>query len=278
MIENNVVLKVENLNFSYRINNDDLAIKDVSFSIKKGEYVALVGHNGSGKSTIAKILMGLLVADENSKITIFDMELNDENLYKIRKDLGIIFQNPDNQFIGSTVQEDIAFGLENNCVPNSKMQDIIDDYAKKVGMEKYLDKSPSLLSGGQKQRVSIAGVLARNPKIFIMDEATSMLDPKGKQEILNLIYSLKRANSELTVISITHDIQEAYQANHVIVLDDGKKVLDGSPKEVFKNRDLLLKYRLDIPFYLELDTQLALRGIDVKGASCLEELVDRLCK
>lgn len=271
-----VVLEVKNLEFSYPSCKEKV-INDVSFQIYKGDYTCLIGHNGSGKSTIARLIMGLLEANKGDVI-IFNEKLTVDNLYLLRSKLGIVFQNPDNQFIASSVKDDIAFGLENDCVDESKMNDIVIEYAKKVNMFDFLDKSPSLLSGGQKQRVAIAGVLARHPSILIMDEATSMLDPKGKEEILTFIHQLKKEDKDLTVISITHDISEAYNSDHVIVLDNGKKVLDDTPSKVFSNSSLLKEYKLDIPFYLELDEQLKIRGIDVKNASNIDQLVEVLCK
>ncbi len=271
-----VVLEVNHLEFSYP-STSLKAVKDVSFKIYKGEYTCLLGHNGSGKSTIARLIMGLLEANKGD-ILIFNEKLTEDNLYDLRKKLGIVFQNPDNQFIASSVKDDIAFGLENDCVEENKMKELVVEYAKKVNMQDYLEKSPSLLSGGQKQRVAIAGVLARNPSILIMDEATSMLDPKGKEEILYFIKQLKKENEDLTVISITHDIQEAYSSDHVIVLNDGQKVLDDVPSVVFKDSKLLKQYQLDIPFFMELDEKLNELGIDVKGASSTEELIKILCK
>lgn len=275
MISNDVVLEVKDLSFSYV--KDENVLKNISFKITKGEYCCLIGHNGSGKSTVSKLIMGLLEANKG-EIFIFKQKLTENNLYDLRRNLGIIFQNPDNQFIASSVKEDIAFGLENDQVSEDKMDSIVKEYAYKVGMSEFLDKTPTMLSGGQKQRVAIAGVLARHPKIFIMDEATSMLDPKGKSEILSLIHKLKKEDEQLTVISITHDIQEAYNSDHVIVLDKGSKVLDGTPKEVFSYREKLLEYKLDIPFFLEIDDTLKKYNIDVKDAKNLEELVENLCK
>ena len=182
-MSNKSAVRLEHLSYSYKnddnINEEDLTINDVNFDIYEGEYVALIGHNGSGKSTLAKLIIGLYV-QLKGQIYIFDQEMNDDNVYELRRNLGIIFQNPDNQFIGSTVRDDIAFGLENDCIDTDTMKVLVDEFAEKVGMKEYLDKEPSNLSGGQKQRVAIAGALARKPKILIMDEATAMLDPKGR--------------------------------------------------------------------------------------------------
>ena len=196
------LIEVKNLDFSY--NETKKVIKNISFDIKKGDYVTIIGHNGSGKSTLARLLIGLLEAKGGS-INIDGLELNEENVYKIREKIGIVFQNPDNQFIGSTVRDDIAFGLENHMVPQGDMDDIINKYAKEVGLEEFLDKEPTALSGGQKQRVAIAGVLAMNPDIIIFDEATSMLDPRGKKDIKDIMRKL-HGDGSFTIISITHDI------------------------------------------------------------------------
>ncbi len=274
-MENNIAIEVKNLSFEYSPTQQ--VLNDISFKVKQGEYCCLIGHNGSGKSTLAKLIIGLLIQSKG-EIYIFNEELTDSSLYSIRKKLGIIFQNPDNQFVGTTVKEDIAFGLENDCVPENLMQGIIDKYAKEVDMYNYLDRQAANLSGGQKQRVAIAGVLARKPSIFIMDEATSMLDPKGKREILNLIHKLKKEEPKLTIISITHDVEEAYNSDHVIVLEKGKVVLDDKPNVVFNNRDQLEKLKLEIPFFLRLDDELKKLGIDVSGAKNFDELKENLCK
>ena len=197
-------LEVKNLSFSY--DESTHAVRHVSFAIEKGSYTTIIGHNGSGKSTIAKLLIGLLEKDEG-EILIDDLPLNEENLMEIRSRVGIVFQNPDNQFIGSTVRDDIAFGLENHCVEQSKMDAIITEFAEKVNMSEYLESEPTRLSGGQKQRVAIAGVLAMAPEMIIFDESTSMLDPQGKDEINRVIRQLHE-ETQLTIISITHDIEE----------------------------------------------------------------------
>lgn len=280
-MNNKSAVRLENISYSYRnddnLTEEDLTIKDVSFNINEGEYVALIGHNGSGKSTLAKLIIGLYVQLKGS-IYIFDQEMKDENVYELRKNLGIIFQNPDNQFIGSTVRDDIAFGLENDCVKTEDMKVLVDEFAEKVGMKEYLDKEPSNLSGGQKQRVAIAGALARKPKILIMDEATAMLDPKGRRDIRSLIKKMKDENPDLTIISITHDIDEAYQADKVIVLNKGRVFLSGTPQEVFEQSDKLLSIKLDIPFFQKLDKELEKEGIDVNGVRTLEGLVQKLCQ
>lgn len=280
-MSNKSAVRLEHLSYSYKnddnINEEDLTINDVNFDIYEGEYVALIGHNGSGKSTLAKLIIGLYV-QLKGQIYIFDQEMNDDNVYELRRNLGIIFQNPDNQFIGSTVRDDIAFGLENDCIDTDTMKVLVDEFAEKVGMKEYLDKEPSNLSGGQKQRVAIAGALARKSKILIMDEATAMLDPKGRRDIRNLIKKMKDENPGLTIISITHDIDEAYQADKVIVLNKGKVFLSGTPEEVFEQSDKLLSIKLDIPFFHKLNKELKKEGINIDGVGTLEGLVQKLCR
>lgn len=268
-------LKVKNLSFSYSKNDNN--IKDISFDIEIGKYVSIVGHNGSGKSTLAKLLIGLLTP-KAGEISIFDMPLNKENIIKIRHRTGIVFQNPDNQFVGASVEDDIAFGLENRCIDPKKMKDIILEFASIVGMEKYLDKEPSNLSGGQKQRVAIAGVLALNPDLLILDEATSMLDPKGRKEIRQLILKMKKENPNLTIISITHDVEEAYLSDEVIVLSDGKIILKDKPETVFQNKELIINSKLSLPFIISLKDELFKRGIDINDKQDLESVVDALCQ
>ena len=265
-------VKVNNLSYSYDGEHD--AVSNVSFNIEKGSYTTIIGHNGSGKSTIAKLLVGLL-EKKNGTIMIEDLELNQDNLIKIRNKIGIVFQNPANQFIGSTVRDDIAFGLENHCVEQKDMDPIINEYAAKVNMTDFLDSEPTHLSGGQKQRVAIAGVLAMHPDIIIFDESTSMLDPQGKDEIKKFIYHLHE-NKELTIISITHDIEEVSSSDHVIVMNDGKVVMDGKPDDVLYRTDELVKIQLDVPFALKLQSALAKKGINVGKCLDLESLVDEI--
>ena len=235
------IIKVENLCFEYEPGLQ--TISNISFQIHKGEYVAILGHNGSGKSTIAKLLIGLL-EKKSGEIYIGDYQLNLENLYKIREKVGIIFQNPDNQFIGATVRDDIAFGLENICVPREQMDELINRYSKVVRMENFLDHEPTKLSGGQKQRVAIAGILAMSPSIIILDEATSMLDPRGRKEINELVRELKKQNN-MTIISITHDIEEAKNADRVILLNKGEIVDCDKPQKILTNEKLLKELKYD---------------------------------
>ena len=267
-------IEVKNLTFSYDDTKD--VLKDVSFSIEEGTYTTIVGHNGSGKSTVAKLLAGLL-EKKSGEIKLGGLELNTENLNKIRSMIGIVFQNPDNQFIGSTVRDDIAFGLENHCVPQAEMDEIINVNAAKVKMTKYLDHEPTRLSGGQKQRVAIAGVLAMKPKILIFDEATSMLDPQGKDEIKKVIRQLHEESS-LTILSITHDIDEVASSDHVIAMNNGTIALSGTPHEVFRDERKLKELQLDVPFALKFKNALKRKGIETGEHITMEGLVKELCR
>ena len=268
------IIKVENLCFEYEPGLK--TIHNISFQIKKGEYVAILGHNGSGKSTIAKLLIGLL-EKKSGNIIIDHKELNLENLYKIREKIGIVFQNPDNQFIGATVRDDIAFGLENICIPREKMDELIERYSKRVRMDQFLDHEPTKLSGGQKQRVAIAGILAMSPSIIILDESTSMLDPRGRKEINELIRELKE-DKEMTIISITHDIEEAKNADRILLLNKGEIVGDDQPETLLMNEKLLLDLHLDTPFALKVSRKLKAQGIQINETLNVEELEKQLCQ
>lgn len=267
-------LEVKNLSFSY--DESTHAVRNVSFAIEKGSYTTIIGHNGSGKSTIAKLLIGLLEKD-GGEILIDDLPLNEENLMEIRSRVGIVFQNPDNQFIGSTVRDDIAFGLENHCVEQSKMDAIITEFAEKVNMTEYLESEPTRLSGGQKQRVAIAGVLAMAPEMIIFDESTSMLDPQGKDEINRVIRQL-HAQTQLTIISITHDIEEVAKSDHVLVMDQGEIKMEGTPEEILLRDKELIQLHLDIPFSIKLQQQLKKNGLTIKPEITIEGLVNQLCQ
>ena len=267
-------IEIEHLSFSY--DEQIKALDDVSFSIEEGSYTVIVGHNGSGKSTIAKLMIELMEA-QSGIIRVDGTVLKEESVYDIRDKIGIVFQNPDNQFIGATVADDIAFGLENHQVPHDQMQAIIDEFAARVNMSKYLNSEPTKLSGGQKQRVAIAGVLAMRPQILIFDESTSMLDPQGKAEINALV---KRIHEEtgITIISITHDIEEMVSSDHVIVMKAGKVVMDGTPAEVLNNEEELIKMQLDIPFSLKFVNEMKKQGIVLKREIQMEKVVDELCR
>lgn len=263
-------LEVKNLSFQY--SPEQVAIDDVSFSVEKGKFIAILGHNGSGKSTLAKLIVGLL--EKNSGQIFFnDQEITRNNIQDLQTKTALVFQNPDNQFIGVTVEDDIAFGLENKCFPHDKMQEEINLFADSVNMLDYLKKEPINLSGGQKQRVALAGALILRPEILILDEATSMLDPKGKSTVRKVIDRIHQENPDLTIISITHDVDEALLADEVFILSKGKLVKNGNPKEVFRDREALLNLKLEVPFIYRFEEKLSRYGINSK-AETLDELVE----
>lgn len=270
---NKYALEVLNLRYSY--DRDVEVLNGISFNVKAGTYVSVIGHNGSGKSTLAKLIAGILDLRKTSTIKVFGTSLTAEIYESDRPDIGIVFQNPDNQFIGATVRDDIAFGLENKRVPQQEMDPIIEEYARKVGMSEYLDKEPVNLSGGQKQRVAIAGVLAMKPRILLLDEATAMLDPKGKREIKQIILELRKEVPDLTIISITHDIEETLNSDEIIVMNEGRIVLQGPPDVIYQNHDILTNIRLDLPFIFKMRLELAKRGIDIKS-NTISALVEEL--
>lgn len=267
-------IEVEHLTFSYDGEQD--VLKDVSFQIEEGSYTTIVGHNGSGKSTIAKLLIGLMEA-KSGTITVDGIQLTEKSVYDIRDKIGIVFQNPDNQFIGATVADDIAFGLENHQVPQEQMQTIIERFAQQVNMSKYLNSEPTKLSGGQKQRVAIASVLAIAPQILIFDESTSMLDPQGKAEINGLIRQIHQA-SGMTIVSITHDIEEMANSDHVIVMSEGQVVMDGTPEMILKREQELVELQLDVPFTLKFIREMEQNGISLKDEIKMEKVVEDLCR
>lgn len=272
------MIKVENVTYRYGYvedeeYNDRPVLNNLSLHIPKGKHTCILGHNGSGKSTLAKLLIGLDFP-QSGKIIVDGIEVKEGNLAEIRSKIGIVFQNPDNQFIGSTVQDDIAFGLENLCIPTQDMPHIIEKYAKMVGMEQYLNYEPTRLSGGQKQRVAIAGVLAMNPDIMIFDEATSMLDPLGVSEVNKSLDNL--GSTDKTLVSITHDIEYACKADNIIVLKFGELMYSGTPEEVFLHADELKATGLDIPYALKISETLKKEGLEIKPVLTLKELKDSL--
>ena len=266
------IIEFKDVTFKY---DEKPILSSFSLSIKKGKHTVLLGPNGSGKSTIAKLIMGLLECDKG-KIFVNDKELNEESIEEIRNDAAIVFQNPDNQFIGTTVEDDIAFGLENRNVDPSLMKDIIETYLEKVNMSNFINAEPQNLSGGQKQRVAIAGALALKPKLLILDEATSMLDPKGKKEITSLIEKIKKESNDLSIISITHHIDEALLADEVIVLNHGNIIKCGTPKEILFDENLLTSNSLLPPFVVDVQNKLKENGIEISSSFSLEELVEKL--
>ncbi|WP_282108940.1 energy-coupling factor transporter ATPase [Faecalibaculum rodentium] len=267
-------VSVRDLTFSYDGETD--VLKGISFDIPQGSYTAVIGHNGSGKSTLAKLLIGLLAA-KSGTIRILGQELNEETVYDIRNRTGIVFQNPDNQFIGSTVADDIVFGLENRCIPQNEMQGLIETAAAQVGMTKFLESEPTKLSGGQKQRVAIAGILAVAPDIIIFDESTSMLDPRGKKAINEEIRRLHEER-DITILSITHDMEEVAQSDNVLVLRDGTIAMTGTPREVFSRERELKEMDLDVPFAWKITEELMKLGLADHPALNLEEAAEELCR
>ncbi|WP_028044751.1 energy-coupling factor transporter ATPase [Candidatus Stoquefichus massiliensis] len=268
------IIEIKNLSFEYEIGVK--TIDNISFRIEKGSYTTILGHNGSGKSTIAKLLMGLL-EKKSGDIIVGGMTLTEETLADVRGQIGIVFQNPDNQFIGATVRDDIAFGLENTCVEPTLMDDIINEYAQKVNMLEFLDHEPTKLSGGQKQRVAIAGILAMSPSIIILDEATSMLDPKGRHEINALVHQLNK-DRDITILSITHDIEEAALSDYVILLSDGHVIDSGKPEEVLMKQEEIESLSLDVPFAYKISKGLQQQGIKINQYIDREKLVRELCQ
>ncbi|AXK51037.1 cobalt ABC transporter ATP-binding subunit [Spiroplasma alleghenense] len=273
--QSEIALELKNISFRYA-NSQPLVVKNVSVKVNHGEYVAIIGHNGSGKSTLSKLIIGVLTPIEGS-MHVFGNHVTRNNLNIIRRFLGIVFQNPDNQFIGSTVKDDIAFGLENRRINPKLMQEKIEAAAKKVRMERFLDHEPLMLSGGQKQRVAIASALALSPDIIIFDEATSMLDPKGKREVKEIMVELKNTR-EKTIFSITHDMDEILNADKVMVMNGGNLVKFGTPKEILKERDFLRSIHLDIPFIAQVEEALNEVGFKINNTENLDELVVKICK
>jgi energy-coupling factor transport system ATP-binding protein len=272
------IIRLENITFAYDGKNRN-AVENITFQVNSGEWIALVGHNGSGKSTLAKLIVGLL-QPSLGEIWVENIKLDEDSVWDIRKRVGIVFQNPDNQFVGTTVEDDVAFGLENAGIPRNEMIKRVKESIEKVSMQAYLNHEPHQLSGGQKQRVAIAGILALQPEVIILDEATSMLDPKGKQEVLSIIKELK-LNKRMTIISITHDLEEAAQADRMIVLNSGKIFSSGDPYEIFK-RNELKEIGLDLPFAVQVKEGLKDLGIELnissKDDQNVEGMVDKLCK
>ena len=254
------VVKLSHIDFRY-YGSEVNSLTDVSLEIKEGEWVAIIGPNGSGKSTLAKIMNGLLVPAAG-QVTIKDLTIDEETVWEARRSVGMVFQNPDNQFVGSTVEDDVAFGLENNGVPRREMISRIEEALAEVRMSEFKDKEPARLSGGQKQRVALASILALRPDIIILDEATSMLDPNGRQEVIAAIRKIKE-RFNLTVISITHDLDEASLADRILMMQGGRLVQDKKPEEIFLMGEQLVEQGLDVPFSQKLKDALAARGLDV---------------
>ena len=273
------IISVKDMTFEYvSIDSKFRAIDNLNLEVKQGEFVAIIGHNGSGKSTLSKNLNAILVPTEGD-IYIDGMNTKDEaKLWDIRQTAGMVFQNPDNQIVATIVEEDVAFGPENLGIEPKVIRQRVEESLKSVGIYELKDRQPHLLSGGQKQRVAIAGIIAMRPKCIIFDEATAKLDPSGRKEVMNVIKKLNKEEN-ITTLHITHYMEEAVQADRVVVVDKGKKLLEGTPKEVFKNVDLLKKIGLDVPYMTELAGLLREEGLDIDDdILTVDEMVDKLCQ
>lgn len=269
------IIEMKDLTFRYQEEDQTPALNKVSLSINQGEWIAIIGHNGSGKSTLAKTINGLLLPESGS-IKVNGQEINEKTIWEVRQNVGMVFQNPDNQFVGSTVEDDVAFGLENQGVPREEMLVRVKQSLEQVRMAEFMRKEPSRLSGGQKQRVAIAGIVALRPNVIILDEATSMLDPEGRLEVIATVKKIMEENN-LTVLSITHDIDEAANANRIFVMKKGELIQEGTPEEIFSQGEKLIELGLDLPFPERLKAALKARGVDVPQDYMTEEgMVDWL--
>ncbi|WP_300277222.1 energy-coupling factor transporter ATPase [Peptacetobacter sp.] len=273
------LIEIKNLYFYYENEEGEKqkAIEDFSLDIKKGEFVAIIGHNGSGKSTLSKNMNAILKPNKGDVI-VKEMNTKDENnMWDIRQTAGMVFQNPDNQIVATIVEEDVAFGPENLGIEPSEIRKRVEESLKNVGMYEFRDRQPHLLSGGQKQRVAIAGIIAMKPECIIFDEATAMLDPSGRKEVMNTIKKLNKEEG-ITAIHITHFMEEAVDADRVIVMEKGKKVLEGTPREVFKEIERLKKIGLDVPCMTEISYMLNKEGLNIKeDILTVDEMVNELC-
>lgn len=279
------MIKTDKLVFEYAKRDEEgniigksRAIDEVSLDIEPGQFIAILGHNGSGKSTLAKHMNALLVPSDGTMWVDGMDTKEDEHLWDVRQSAGMVFQNPDNQIIGTVVEEDVGFGPENLGVPTEEIWQRVEDSLKAVGMIEYRHHSPNKLSGGQKQRVAIAGVMAMRPKCIVLDEPTTMLDPNGRKEVLRSVMELRK-REHITVILITHYMEEVVDADHVFVMDHGHVVMQGTPREIFSQVDTLKHYRLDVPQVTILADELRKRGLDIPaGVLKKEELVEILCR
>lgn len=277
----NTMIECRNLVFKYTASENQeekIAINDVNLQITEGEFIAILGHNGSGKSTMAKHMNALLIPTDG-KMLVNKMDTSDmNNLWNIRETAGMVFQNPDNQLVATIVEEDVAFGPENLGVPPEEIRKRVDEALERVGMSEYKKHAPHLLSGGQKQRIAIAGILAMQPKCIIFDEPTAMLDPSGRKEVLDTIIDLNR-NYGITVILITHYMDEAAKSDRIVVMDKGKLILDGKPRDVFSNVEKMKNIGLDVPQVTELSYELQKVGINIDTRILdVNEMVNAICQ
>ncbi|AGK99191.1 energy-coupling factor transporter ATPase [Clostridium pasteurianum] len=279
-MKNNMV-ECKNVSYKYENNEDktfNLALDDININVPKGEFLVILGRNGSGKSTFAKHINALMIPTTGNVIVDGLDTLDENNVWTIRNKAGMVFQNPDNQLVATIVEEDVAFGPENLGVESSEIRKRVDDSLKEVDMYDYRKHAPHLLSGGQKQRVAIAGTLAMKPECIIFDESTAMLDPLGRSEVINTIENLNN-NSNMTIILITHYMEEAIGADRIIVMDEGKVINQGSPREVFKEVEIMKQIGLDVPQMVELAYELRKSGIDIKSdILTIDEMVNELCR
>lgn len=268
------IIDVKNVTYSYPY-AEQPALNQISLQIMPDQWIAIVGHNGSGKSTLAKTFNGL-IEPQSGEIYFNGELLSEETIWDVRRQLGIVFQNPDNQFVGATVADDVAFGMENNGVPREKMLVRVEEALKQVRMWDYRHQEPARLSGGQKQRVALAGVLAQRPKVIILDEATSMLDPQGRSEIIELMMQL-REQGDFTIISITHDVDEAALADQIVLIDSGELITQGTPSEIFTQAERLHEHGLIVPLSEQVRTDLVAAGVGLPDKYLDEtQLVDEL--
>lgn len=259
------LIKFDNVSFSYETEDEngnpktEKVLENFNFSIEEGSFVAILGHNGSGKSTVAKLTNGILFADEGTVTVDSILARDDDTIYDIRKTVGMVFQNPDNQIVSSIVEEDVAFGVENIGIPSDECRKRVDEALKTVGMYEYRLRTPSKLSGGQKQRVAVAGIIAMKPKCIVLDEPTAMLDPSGRKEVIDTVMKLNREEG-ITIVLITHYMDEAVKADRVVVMDDGKIKLDGTPEQVFSDTNKIKSLSLEVPQSTELVSRLGIRS------------------
>ena len=279
------LIKFDNVSFSYQTTDENdnpvsvPVLKEFNLSIEQGSFVAILGHNGSGKSTVAKLTNGILFADSGTVTVNGKVAKNDDSIYDIRRDAGMVFQNPDNQIVSSIVEEDVAFGVEYLGVPADECRKRVDDALKTVGMYEYRLKTPSKLSGGQKQRVAVAGIIAMKPKCIILDEPTAMLDPNGRKEVIDTVMKLNK-NEGITIVLITHYMDEAVKADRVVVMDNGKIMLDGTPREVFSDVDKMKSLSLEVPQSTELmyESGLKTEQTVLNSDECAEVLYNYLMR
>lgn len=269
------VIEFCDVSFSYE-ENGAFAINKLNFSVEEGEFVAVLGHNGSGKSTLARLCNGLLMPDAGS-VRVFRQTVTEKNLFEVRKNVGIVFQNPDNQTVASIVEDDVAFGAENIALQRDEIVQRIDFALKAVGMEEYRHSTVSRLSGGQKQRVAIAGVLAVKPKVLILDESTAMLDPRGRREIIDVVTKLNR-EEHITVILITHFMEEALRASRAIVMNRGEIVMQGKPHEIFERHEELLTYNLTLPKIGRICNELRAGGLSLIDTLDVDQLAKEIAE